>query len=95
MLTGFVTEDDDVSDPHHFLLTRFSIGCCAADAIAVFVRVELDNHHIPPADAWVEVEGTLQQGPPPEPGSVPGPPILVATDVREADQPDEVYEYPP
>jgi uncharacterized repeat protein (TIGR03943 family) len=95
VLTGFVTEDDDVSDPHHFFLTRFSIGCCAADAIAVFVRVDLDNHHIPPADAWVEVEGTLHLEPPPEPGSVPGPPILVATDVREADQPDEVYEYPP
>ena len=95
VLTGFVTEDDDVSDPHHFFLTRFSIGCCAADAIAMFVRVELEDHHLPPADSWVEVEGTLRRGPPPEPGSVPVPPILVASDVREADQPNEVYEYPP
>lgn len=95
VLTGFVTEDDDVSDPHHFFLTRFSIGCCAADAIAVFVRVELDDHHIPPTDSWVEVEGTLDLGPPPAPGAVPEPPALVATDVRETDQPDEVYEYPP
>lgn len=95
VLTGFVTEDDAVSDPHHFFLTRFSIGCCAADAIAVFVRVALDDHNIPPVDSWVEVEGTLHLGPPPDPEAVPDPPTLVATDVRETDQPDEVYEYPP
>lgn len=95
VLTGFVTEDDDVGHPHHFFLTRFTIGCCAADAIAVFVRVELDDHAIPPVDSWVEVEGTLHLGPPSDPDSLPDPPTLIATDVRDTDQPDEVYEYPP
>ena len=95
MLTGFVTEDDEASDPHHFFLTRFTIGCCAADAIAMFVKVELDDHDVPPTDSWVQVEGTLRLGPPVDPESVPDPPTLVATDVRAADQPDEVYEYPP
>lgn len=94
-LTGFVTEDEDEGHPHHFFLTRFTIGCCAADAIAVFVRVELGDHAIPPVDAWVEVEGTLRPGSPPDAESIQDPPTLIATEVRDADQPDEVYEYPP
>ena len=94
-LTGFVTEDDAVDDPHHFFLTRFTIGCCAADAIALFVRVDLDDHHIPAADTWVEVEGTLDPSASDPDDPINDPPVLVAHDVREADRPSEVYEYPP
>jgi uncharacterized repeat protein (TIGR03943 family) len=94
-LQGFVTEDTDESDPHHFLLTRFVIGCCAADAIAMFVQVDLDDHDIPPVDSWVAVEGVLDPGPLDPDQVIPDPPVLRAVDVRPIDEPDEVYEYPP
>lgn len=83
-LQGFVTEDVD----GRFLLTRFTIGCCAADAIAMFVEVDPDGHEVPPVDTWVEVVGEL----------VPGshdPPVVRASGVRSVDAPGEVYEYPP
>jgi uncharacterized repeat protein (TIGR03943 family) len=94
-LQGFVTEDTDVTDAHHFLLTRFMIGCCAADAIAMFVQVDLDDHHLPPVDAWVSVEGVLVPEALDPDQIVPDPPVLDAIDVSEIDRPDEVYEYPP
>ena len=94
-LRGFVTEDDSSDHPHAFLLTRFTIGCCAADAIAMFVRVELEDHHIPATDSWVDVEGSLVLEPLPDDGSIPEPPTLRATELRAVDQPREVYEYPP
>jgi uncharacterized repeat protein (TIGR03943 family) len=94
-LTGFVTEDTGETDPHHFLLTRFEIGCCAADALAMFVQVELDDHHLPPVDAWVEVRGVLTLPEAPDDGPVPEPPVVEATDVRVVDEPSDVYEYPP
>jgi uncharacterized repeat protein (TIGR03943 family) len=95
-LTGFVTEDADESDPHHFLLTRFEIGCCAADALAMFVQVDLDDHNLPPVDSWVEIRGVLIPPDPLEEGEViTDPPVLEASDVRAVDEPSEVYEYPP
>jgi len=94
-LTGFVTEDGTVDHPHHFFLARFTIGCCAADAIAVLVRVELADQAIPGVDTWVEVEGTLDPSAADPADPWADPPVLVATDVRPTDRPSEVYEYPP
>ena len=95
-LTGFVTHDADEGDPHHFLLTRFTIGCCAADAIALFVQVEVPDHALPEADAWVEVEGVLLADPwSDDDPYTPDRPRLEAREVRAVEQPTEVYEYPP
>ncbi len=95
-LTGFVTEDD--RDGHHgggFLLTRFMVGCCAADAIAMLVRVPMTAGDLPEPDSWVEVEGSLDLEASPPPGDSSEPPVLDVRSIDDVDQPDEVYEYPP
>jgi uncharacterized membrane protein YcgQ (UPF0703/DUF1980 family) len=61
----------------------------------MFVQVELDDHHLPPVDAWVEVRGVLTLPEAPDDGPVPEPPVVEATDVRVVDEPSDVYEYPP
>jgi uncharacterized repeat protein (TIGR03943 family) len=95
-LTGFVTEDD--RDGHHgrgFLLTRFMVGCCAADAIAIRVRVPMTDGDLPEPDDWVQVEGSLDLAASPPAGDNSEPPVLDARDIHDVDPPDEVYEYPP
>jgi uncharacterized repeat protein (TIGR03943 family) len=65
-VVGFVAPSDRSSD--NFLLTRFVIACCAADARPVQIAVTDYNGFVPPVDTWVEVSGTWQ----PEPeGSTP------------------------
>lgn len=52
-LTGFVVQDDRV--PEGYVLTRFMIGCCAADAIAQQVGID-GVDQVPPDETWQEVE---------------------------------------
>ena len=90
-LTGFVTPDESVSDG--FVLTRFVVGCCAADAIPAQVIVHGGGPPAP-ADTWLEVEGTWR--PPEEP--IPAEKIHLARvhlDLLGAEvvpQPEEPYE---
>ena len=92
-LTGFVVDDPD-GHGRDFLLTRFMIGCCAADALAVQVKVPVDPGEVPDEETWVEVEGTLDLEASPEPGQSLDPPVLAVSSMREVDEPDEYYEYP-
>jgi uncharacterized repeat protein (TIGR03943 family) len=93
-LTGFVAEDDfDGHRPGDVLLTRFMIGCCAADALAVQVRVPTEGDP-PDLDTWIEVEGTLDLERSPGAGESLDPPVLAVRAIRDADRPDDVYEYP-
>lgn len=56
--TGFVTRDA-TTPPNEFVLTRFLISCCVADALSAEVRVV----GAPPGkfkeDQWVRVEGAM------------------------------------
>lgn len=56
--TGFVTRDSS-TPPTEFVLTRFLISCCVADALSANVRVV----GAPPGefkeDEWVRVEGAM------------------------------------
>lgn len=92
-LTGFVVEDPD-GGGNRFLLTRFMIGCCAADALAVQVEVPVAPDAVPAEETWVEVEGTLDLEASPAPGESLDPPVLDVSSIREVDEPDEYYEYP-
>ena len=92
-LTGFVVDDAD-GGGRGFLLTRFMIGCCAADALAVQVEVPVADGEVPAEETWVEVEGTLDLEASPDPGESLDPPVLAVSSIREVDEPDEYYEYP-
>lgn len=56
--TGFVTTDS-TTPANEFVLTRFLISCCVADALSATVRVV----GAPPGkfkeDQWVRVEGAM------------------------------------
>jgi len=79
---GFVTRDPGMP-ADEFLLTRFLVSCCAADALSIQVRVV----GAPPgrfeADQWVRAEGLLY----PLGGEV----IVDATLVEGVPRPDRPY----
>lgn len=54
-LTGFVVNDPAL--PDRYLLTRFWMRCCAADAFPVQITVHGLDGPPPPDDTWVEVVG--------------------------------------
>lgn len=92
-LTGFVAEDPD-GPADSFLLTRFMIGCCAGDALAIQMKVPADPGTIPDEDTWVVVEASLDLENTPEPGTTLDPPVLDVASIETTSQPDEIYEYP-
>lgn len=89
-LTGFVAGEPEGDDGARrsdgsFRLARYQIGCCAADAAPVVVRI-LDAPGAPPArDQWVTVTGTFD----PTDTDVPE---LTAVTVVETPPPDDPYE---
>ncbi|HEY7874603.1 MAG TPA: TIGR03943 family protein [Actinomycetota bacterium] len=57
-LTGFVTHGDGTPEGG-FTLTRFSISCCAADAVPYSVPIEASQRANYGDDTWLRVSGTL------------------------------------
>lgn len=81
-LTGFVSVDNK----GNWYVTRFEIGCCAADAQVYRVRVA--GVDAPPRDQWVEVTGSWAAGT----GRSAGDPATIEPDrIVEIEEPDEVY----
>jgi uncharacterized repeat protein (TIGR03943 family) len=80
-LTGFVAGPAGEG----FLLARYQIACCAADAAPVVIRVVGVHGDLPPRDRWVTVTGSFEPGG----GDVP---LLAATTVMPIPAPDEPYE---
>jgi uncharacterized repeat protein (TIGR03943 family) len=80
-LTGFVAGAAEGG----FDLARYQIGCCAADAAPVVIRVVGVAGTSPPRDQWISVVGTFH------PGSRDVP-ELSATSVTEIPPPDDPYE---
>ena len=91
-LVGFVSKDSAITDG--FVLSRFIMSCCAADAQPLLVHVRSDGP-APPIDSWVEVTGV----------QIPAPDdmadedrvltqniVLEATEVLRIDQPTDPYE---
>ena len=89
-LVGFVS-------PQHrgrggYLLTRFAISCCAADATALRVAIRGDLV-ARPSDTWLEVEGRWQQRTSDDPDQpAADTAVLMAESVRVIKQPSEPYE---
>jgi putative membrane protein len=88
-LLGFVYRNDQFP-AGHFVVTRFIISCCVADATAVGMPVNwpeadgLDN------DAWVQVHGTFELG------EFAGNlfPVLQADALEIVPEPEHPYLYP-
>jgi uncharacterized repeat protein (TIGR03943 family) len=57
-LRGFVTTSHDLG-PNGFVLTRFLVSCCAADATPVSIAM-VDGDHAPKPGHWVEVTAQLE-----------------------------------
>lgn len=84
-LTGFVSWDKGEDE---WFVTRMTIGCCAADAMAYQVVVDAEGER-PERDQWVTVTGTYESGTGTD-GSTP--PVITATAVEETTAPTQTYE---
>ena len=81
-LTGFVSHEGD-----RWFVTRLTIGCCAADALAF--RVQVDGADRPERDQWVRVTGTYADGTGLSPSEDP---VIDADQVTEIKKPRQTYE---
>ena len=89
-LLGFVTPQDHGRDG--YLLTRFAISCCAADATALRVAIRGDRVVRAP-DTWLEVAGRWQQRTDDGPDhTAADTAVLLAESVRTVKQPSAPYE---
>jgi uncharacterized repeat protein (TIGR03943 family) len=88
-VTGFVYRDDRFDDDS-FMVSRFVLSCCAADAAPIGLVVRSPESSQFSDDSWVEVSGHF----------VPGPfdgaqtSFLVADSIETVDIPDQPYLYP-
>jgi uncharacterized membrane protein YcgQ (UPF0703/DUF1980 family) len=88
-LVGFVTPQP--RGQAGYLLTRFSISCCAADATALRVAIRGDPV-ARPSDTWLEVEGRWQRTSDDPDQRASDTAMLLAESVRVIKQPSEPYE---
>lgn len=86
-LLGFAALDPDA--PSGYLLSRFVIGCCAADAAPVQVAIKQQGP-TPAEDSWIQAEGVW------EPVEVEADeawiPTLIADNVLPVEEPATPYE---
>ena len=87
-VVGFVYRDDRFADTQ-FMVSRFTVSCCVADAAPIGLIVEWPDTAVLPSDSWVEVSGTLQAG------TFNGVemPVLVADSVTPTETPSQPYLY--
>ncbi len=79
---GFVSRRED-TPADEFLLTRYVVSCCAADATVAQVRVVNVTPGEFGSDDWIEVTGTMYPL---------GREVIVdATDIHEVERPDRPY----
>jgi putative membrane protein len=82
---GFVTRRDD-TPADEFLLTRYVVSCCVADATVAQVRVVNVTPGAFANDAWVEVTGSIYPL---------GREVIVdATEITEVERPERPYLSP-
>ena len=94
-VTGFVYHDDN-ADGRQFTVTRFVVGCCAADAMAVGLPVSVDAARAsgqPSVDEleegqWVRVVGRFAAA------AGNALPVLVAEQLDSVPEPSQPYLYP-
>ncbi len=88
-VVGFVYRDSRFGEGQ-FMVSRFTLSCCVADALAIGLVVQLPSDMPEFAlDTWVEVEGVFQESEFDD-SLIP---ILFAASITPVDQPDQPYLY--
>jgi uncharacterized repeat protein (TIGR03943 family) len=88
-VVGFVYREATFPD-NQFMVTRFTVSCCVADASALGLPVVSDKASQFPADTWVEIKGTLKV----DKFKGDNWPILQAVSIEKIAQPEHPYLYP-
>ena len=88
-VTGFVYRDDRFQTGT-FLVARYVVSCCVADASPVGLIVQAADADALLADEWVEIKGRFQPGAFGE-HQVP---VLIAEEVTPTEAPAQPYLYP-
>jgi uncharacterized repeat protein (TIGR03943 family) len=57
-ISGFVYHEEDML-PNQFVVARFSVSCCSADASPFGVMIESNRANHFPKDTWVKVTGKI------------------------------------
>jgi uncharacterized repeat protein (TIGR03943 family) len=88
-VVGFVYRDEEMA-ADQFMVARFLIVCCVADAIPVGLPVRYTEAAHLELDTWVRVRGTFAAG------EVQGErlPVVIAEEVTVVPQPVQPYLYP-
>ncbi len=89
-LVGFVYRDIRFNDETHFMVARFTVSCCVADASAIGVIVQSPDGTKLAQDSWVHVKGKFQV----KDFDGQRTPILLADSVELTNQPEHPYLYP-
>jgi putative membrane protein len=87
-IVGFVYRDPRFGDDQ-FMVGRFTITCCVADALAIGVVVQTDEITLPD-DTWVRVKGIFHDGK----LDADAIPVLVASTIERVQEPEQPYLYP-
>ncbi|MCS6836990.1 MAG: TIGR03943 family protein [Anaerolineae bacterium] len=87
-LIGFIYREPDMP-ADQFMVARFTVSCCVADAFAIGLPVQLEGAEQYATGAWVRLRGALQVG------QFRGQtmPIIRPQQVEEIPQPDSPYLY--
>lgn len=86
---GFVYKDNRFG-ANTFMLIRFTVSCCVADASVVGLLVQWPEDQIPEDDRWVEVSGSFVSSPL-DNWKLP---IVAAQQVTSVEIPQQPYLYP-
>jgi len=86
---GFVFRDERFG-ANQFMVTRFVVSCCVADANVAGMVVETPDAAALAADQWVQVRGVLAPGQLGERSL----PVVVAASITPVDAPPQPYLYP-
>lgn len=88
-LIGFIYRDIRFSEDQ-FMVARFTISCCVADATAIGVVVAAPDASRYEVNSWVRVTGTFAEG------ALDGDPIpvLLPDEIIQIEQPEQPYLFP-
>jgi putative membrane protein len=88
-VVGFVYHDPRLPKDQ-FMVGRFTLTCCVADALAIGLIVQSDQAEELQQDTWVRIKGTFQVGE----AVGQSTSILIAHEIIPVEEPDQPYLYP-